>query len=47
MVINLQVTPSVFLLAKLRTDLDMVKILGIGTLYKTGSGNFISTKAQF
>lgn len=37
---HFQITPSTFLLAKLRTDLEVLKILGVGTLYKAGSGNF-------
>jgi mRNA interferase HigB len=35
-----QITPSTFLLAKLRTDLEVMKILAIGTLYKAGDHSF-------
>lgn len=37
-VLNFQVTPSIFLLAKLHADLKVLKILGIGTFYKAGAG---------
>ena len=47
MVFNFQITPSIFLLAKLRTDLEVLQILGMGTLYKAGAGNFITTQTQF
>lgn len=46
-VFNFQVTPSIFLLARLQIDLEVLKILGIETFYKARSGNFITTQTQF
>ncbi|MBY0462602.1 MAG: hypothetical protein K2Q34_05430 [Alphaproteobacteria bacterium] len=40
--LNFQITPSTFLLAKLRTDLDILKILGVGTLYRASSNGLIT-----
>ena len=34
---HFQITPSTILLAKLQTDLEVLKILGVGTLYRAGS----------
>lgn len=45
-VFNFQITSSIFLLAKLRRDLKVLKIMGIGSLYKARSGNFIATTTQ-
>jgi mRNA interferase HigB len=41
-VLIFHITPSIFLLAKLRTDLEVLKILAIGTLYKAGTHSLLT-----